>query len=221
MSLHNLLARLERTTAATPVTPEKSSGVTRRTAPIKACTHVTHVTPENDDSQSDLRKLSAGCGLPKSFDEYEKTHVTDVTALQPNKDAAFSLTPSTQHRLKDVTKHEALQVSTKTDVTEHEVLQVSTKTGVTGVTSVRANNGEPFRVTPSTQDGVTGVTEHEVLQISTKTGVTQVTEVQAKRDAALRVTPSNLYGVTGVTESEAAPGRDCRRSELYRGWIME
>ena len=62
---------------------------------------------ENDNSQSDLRKLSADCGLPQSFNKYEKTRVTDVTGVQPNRDAAFGVT--------------SLKLADVTGVTESEV----------------------------------------------------------------------------------------------------
>src|SRR5207249_2293758 len=52
-------ATMESRAAVTPATPHYAGGVTAKTLPIKACTPVTPVTPENDCTASEAANVYA------------------------------------------------------------------------------------------------------------------------------------------------------------------
>lgn len=66
--LDDLLAELERRAAVTLVTPRTLAGVTAKPAPILACTSVTYVTPQNDNTGSEALKVGDSPeGSPESL----------------------------------------------------------------------------------------------------------------------------------------------------------
>jgi hypothetical protein len=67
MTIESLLSRLE-AGGVTPVTPPREAGVTRKPAPVLACTRVTPVTPQNDESRTDTAGDPSIPALPGAAD---------------------------------------------------------------------------------------------------------------------------------------------------------
>ena len=115
MSLDALLTMLELRAVVTPVTPPESSGVTRRPAPIKACTRVTLVTPENNVIRNGSRKLETDNTWRESHAAMMESRVTGVTRVQANRDAHLSVTPANQLGVTGVTEFEAFDAAPDRD----------------------------------------------------------------------------------------------------------
>ena len=115
MSLDSLLTTLELRASVTPVTPAENSGVTGNPAPIKACTHVTLVTPENNINPNRLQKVEGDDALEESHTVLMKTGVTGVTGVQANRDAPLLVTPSLFAGVTGVTSFEAFDAAPARD----------------------------------------------------------------------------------------------------------